>query len=201
MDARHARDRGDAAFALVRPPGHHAEPGRAIGFCLYNNIAIAAAALRADGVARVAIVDIDVHHGNGTQAAFYSDPAVLFISSHQYPFYPGTGAADETGKDLAAASRSTFHRGGRNRRCLRAGLESWFLASTHSRRKSSRLGRFDAHAAIRCRHAHDVRACQSSASSMPRQAALRPPDRTRHRGGYQLDALRECLELTFSVLD
>lgn len=85
------------AVALVRPPGHHAEPARAMGFCLYNSIAVGAAAARANGVARVAIVDYDVHHGNGTQAAFYDDPAVLFISSHQYPFYPGTGAATEIG--------------------------------------------------------------------------------------------------------
>ena len=84
-------------LALVRPPGHHATPDRAMGFCLYNNIAIAAAALRADGLARVAIVDIDVHHGNGTQDVFYQDPSVLFISSHQYPYWPGTGAADERG--------------------------------------------------------------------------------------------------------
>ena len=95
--ARHAVARGEPAMALVRPPGHHAEPDRAMGFCLYNNIAVAAAALRADGLAKVAIVDIDVHHGNGTQAAFYADPAVLFVSSHQFPYYPGTGAADETG--------------------------------------------------------------------------------------------------------
>jgi acetoin utilization deacetylase AcuC-like enzyme len=95
--AREAFKTGQPALALVRPPGHHAEAERAMGFCLYNNIAIAAAALRADGVARVAIVDIDVHHGNGTQAMFYTDPTVLFISSHQFPYYPGTGAASETG--------------------------------------------------------------------------------------------------------
>ena len=95
--ARSAWQTGVPALALVRPPGHHAEAGRAMGFCLYNNIAVAAAALRAEGVARVAIVDIDVHHGNGTQAIFYADPTVLFISSHQYPYYPGTGAATETG--------------------------------------------------------------------------------------------------------
>lgn len=95
--ARHAWQSGDSAMALVRPPGHHAEPDRAMGFCLYNNIAVAAAALRAEGVSRVAIVDFDVHHGNGTQAAFYADPAVLYVSSHQFPYYPGTGAAGETG--------------------------------------------------------------------------------------------------------
>ena len=95
--AFHARRTGEAAIALVRPPGHHAEPDKAMGFCLYNNIAVAAAALRAAGAARVAIVDFDVHHGNGTQAAFFADPTVLYASSHQYPYYPGTGAADEIG--------------------------------------------------------------------------------------------------------
>jgi acetoin utilization deacetylase AcuC-like enzyme len=88
---------GTRAFALVRPPGHHAERARAMGFCLFNNVALAAAHARARGIARVAIVDYDVHHGNGTQATFYQDPNVLFISSHQYPYYPGTGAAGETG--------------------------------------------------------------------------------------------------------
>lgn len=88
---------GSRALALVRPPGHHAEADRAMGFCLYNNVAIGAAYARSRGPARVAIVDFDVHHGNGTQRAFYSDPTVLFVSSHQYPYYPGTGAAEETG--------------------------------------------------------------------------------------------------------
>jgi len=88
---------GEPTLAMVRPPGHHAEADKAMGFCLYSNVAVAAAALRASGAARVAIVDIDVHHGNGTQAIFYEDPTVLFISSHQYPYYPGTGAATETG--------------------------------------------------------------------------------------------------------
>jgi acetoin utilization deacetylase AcuC-like enzyme len=93
---------GTRALALVRPPGHHAEANRAMGFCLFNNIAVAAAHARASGLARVAIVDYDVHHGNGTQWSFYSDPTVLFISSHQYPYYPGTGAADEIGTEGGA---------------------------------------------------------------------------------------------------
>jgi len=97
VDAVLAGGPGTRALALMRPPGHHAERARAMGFCLLNNIAVAAAHARASGIARVAIVDYDVHHGNGTQASFYDDPSVLFISSHQYPYYPGTGAAADTG--------------------------------------------------------------------------------------------------------
>jgi acetoin utilization deacetylase AcuC-like enzyme len=88
-----------SAVALVRPPGHHAERNRAMGFCLYNNVAVAAAHARAGGASRVAIVDYDVHHGNGTQHIFESDPDVLYVSTHQYPYYPGTGAAEEIGVD------------------------------------------------------------------------------------------------------
>jgi acetoin utilization deacetylase AcuC-like enzyme len=90
-------DAGTRALAMVRPPGHHAERNRAMGFCLFNNVAIAAASARARGLSRVAVVDYDVHHGNGTQWSFYNDPSVLFISSHQYPYYPGTGAAGDVG--------------------------------------------------------------------------------------------------------
>lgn len=85
-------------FALVRPPGHHATPERAMGFCLYNNVAVAARAAQAEhGIERVLIVDFDVHHGNGTQDAFYTDGNVLFFSTHQYPYYPGTGHLRDTG--------------------------------------------------------------------------------------------------------
>jgi len=88
----------DNAFALVRPPGHHAIHDRAMGFCIFNNMAIAAKfALSKFSLKRVLIADFDVHHGNGTQDAFYSDSKVLYFSTHQYPFYPGTGWMDETG--------------------------------------------------------------------------------------------------------
>ena len=86
-----------SAFVAVRPPGHHAEEGTAMGFCLFNNVAVAARALRARGVERVAIVDFDVHHGNGTQHLFERDPTIFYGSQHQYPHYPGTGAASERG--------------------------------------------------------------------------------------------------------
>jgi acetoin utilization deacetylase AcuC-like enzyme len=85
-------------FAFVRPPGHHAEPARGMGFCLFNNIAVAAQyAKEKYGLKRILIVDWDLHHGNGTQRAFYGDPGVLFFSSHQYPYYPGTGGVNEVG--------------------------------------------------------------------------------------------------------
>ena len=87
------------AFCAVRPPGHHALEQRAMGFCLYNNIAVAAAAIQRESRdAKILIVDWDAHHGNGTQAIFYDDPDVLYTSVHQYPFYPGTGAEGETGR-------------------------------------------------------------------------------------------------------
>jgi acetoin utilization deacetylase AcuC-like enzyme len=97
-DAVERLDRGeaDAAFIAVRPPGHHALAGRAMGFCLINNVAVTASALAARGE-RVLIVDWDAHHGNGTQAIFYADPRVLYLSMHQFPFYPGTGRMEETG--------------------------------------------------------------------------------------------------------
>jgi len=86
------------AFAAVRPPGHHALPDRAMGFCLFNNVAVGARYVqRRYGVERVLIVDWDVHHGNGTQDIFYNDSTVLYFSTHQYPYYPGTGSAGETG--------------------------------------------------------------------------------------------------------
>jgi acetoin utilization deacetylase AcuC-like enzyme len=89
---------GRVGYSFARPPGHHAERDRAMGFCLFNNVAVAAAHALTLGLDRVAIVDYDVHHGNGTQEIFYRDPRVLYVSTHQYPYYPGTGAAGETGE-------------------------------------------------------------------------------------------------------
>ena len=97
VDAVVAKE-ADNAFCAVRPPGHHAEPDRAMGFCLFNNAAIGALRAReVHGFERVAVVDFDVHHGNGTQAAFEADDNLFYASTHQSPLYPGTGAASETG--------------------------------------------------------------------------------------------------------
>lgn len=93
------KGRADAGWSIVRPPGHHARPDQQMGFCLINNVAVAARHL-ADRGERVAIVDVDAHHGNGTQDIFYADPDVLFVSLHQYPWYPFTGAPDEVGSGL-----------------------------------------------------------------------------------------------------
>jgi acetoin utilization deacetylase AcuC-like enzyme len=126
VDAVVAKE-ADNAFCAVRPPGHHAEPQRAMGFCLFNNVAIGALRAReVHGLNRVAVVDFDVHHGNGTQAVFETDASLFYASTHQYPLYPGTGAASETGVGnivnvpLRPMSGSTEFRLGITRRILPA---------------------------------------------------------------------------------
>jgi acetoin utilization deacetylase AcuC-like enzyme len=203
--ARHARDIGPA-LALVRPPGHHAEPDRAMGFCLYNNIAVAAAALRADGVPRVAIVDIDVHHGNGTQAAFYRDPSVLFISSHQYPYYPGTGASTEAGEGEGLGTTLNLP--------LPAGSTDADYASCYGDTVIPALesfrpavilvsAGFDAHERDPLAGMRLTTSGYSALVGMLDDAAARLCGRRIAfvtEGGYDLDALRECLDATVAVL-
>jgi acetoin utilization deacetylase AcuC-like enzyme len=200
----YAIETGNPAIALVRPPGHHAERDKAMGFCLFNNVAVAAAAAIARGLARVAVVDIDVHHGNGTQWMFYGDPRVLYVSTHQFPFYPGTGAADETGTGRGKGFTLNIP--------LAAGATDADYATAYAT-ISERLHEyqpelllvsagFDAHRDDPLASMRVTTAGYAAVVRSLKEAAARSgcPIAFVTEGGYDLDALRACLDATLEVM-
>jgi acetoin utilization deacetylase AcuC-like enzyme len=201
--AGHARTTREPALALVRPPGHHAERDTAMGFCLFNNVAVAAAQAIASGLERVAIVDIDVHHGNGTQWMFYSDPRVLYISSHQYPFYPGTGAVGEVGQDAgrgftvnipleAGATDADYDL------VYRAVAEP--VLEEFAPQLTLISAGFDAHEADPLASMRMTADGYSRIVGRLRRAAGAGALAIVTEGGYDLPALRECLEATITAV-
>jgi len=202
--AEHALDTREAALALVRPPGHHAERDTAMGFCLFNSVAVAAAAALARGLSRVAVVDIDVHHGNGTQWMFYADPRVLYVSTHQFPFYPGTGAADEKGTreglgftfNLPLPAGATDADYAKAYSAIAARLEEYapelLLISAG----------YDAHEDDPLASMRVSTAGYGAIVASLRDAAARIgcPIAVVTEGGYDLEALRACLDATLDVL-
>ncbi len=202
--AEHALTAGDPAFALVRPPGHHAERDRAMGFCLYNNIAVAAAHALSLGLERVAIVDIDVHHGNGTQGIFYGEPRVLYMSTHQFPFYPGTGAANEIGTGAGAGFTVNVP--------LEMGATDADYALVYRAaivpiltRYSPQLvlvsAGYDAHERDPLASMRVTTAGYGAIVAQLMHGAGSTPIAFVTEGGYDLGALAECLDASFAAID
>jgi acetoin utilization deacetylase AcuC-like enzyme len=201
------QSRATRVIALVRPPGHHAERDRAMGFCFYNSAAAAAAHALTLGMERVAIMDYDVHHGNGTQWMFYEDPRVLYISTHQYPFYPGTGAADDVGRGAGAGFTVNVP--------LEAGSTDGDYADVFESVVTPVIDQFRPELLLISAgfDAHEQDPLARMRLSTPGYAALTKSlcdaaDRHCHgrlvavtEGGYDLSALKACLESTIAILD
>jgi acetoin utilization deacetylase AcuC-like enzyme len=194
-------------MALVRPPGHHAERDRAMGFCLYNNVAAAAAHALSLGMERVVVMDYDVHHGNGTQWIFYDDPRVLYVSTHQYPFYPGTGAAEDVGRGKGAGFTVNVP--------LEAGATDGDYQEVFSALVIPVIDQFKPDLVLLSAgfdaHERDPLArmrLSTTGYAMLSKSLCEATDRHCHgrlvavtEGGYDLTALKACLESTISILD
>ncbi|HKT40785.1 MAG TPA: histone deacetylase family protein, partial [Rhodanobacteraceae bacterium] len=191
------------AFCAVRPPGHHATRDEAMGFCLFNSVAVAAAhALAVHGLARVAIVDFDVHHGNGTQAIFWREPRVLYASSHQMPLYPGTGAASEHGDGNIVNAPLPPGAGSVE---FRAVWEDQLLPELDRFRPQLLLisAGFDAHARDPLAQLNLETADYTWITQRLVELADRHADgriASALEGGYDLDALRECTAVHVAAL-
>jgi acetoin utilization deacetylase AcuC-like enzyme len=193
----------EAAFVIVRPPGHHAIATRGQGFCLFNNVAVTAAALAARGE-RVLIVDWDVHHGNGTQALFWDDPRVLFVSTHQHPAYPGTGRADDIGGAPARGLTVNFPLpAGATGDVALAALDDVVAPATETFAPTWVLisAGFDAH---RADPLADLAWTAGDYAALAARVVEHAPEAGRTiaflEGGYDLDALRASAGATAAVL-
>ena len=199
--------RATRVMALVRPPGHHAERNRAMGFCFYNSVAAAAAHGIALGLERIVVMDYDVHHGNGTQWMFYDDPRVLYISTHQYPFYPGTGAAGDVGRDKGAGFTVNVPLEAGSTDGDYADVFEQIVVPVIDQFRPSLLivsAGFDAHerdplARMRLTTHGFTRLTKSLCEAAERHCHGRLIAVT--EGGYDLTALKDCLESTISILD
>jgi acetoin utilization deacetylase AcuC-like enzyme len=193
---------GTAAFAIARPPGHHAGRGYGMGFCLLNNVAVAAEHARSSGAERVAVLDWDVHHGNGTQDIFYANGDVLYLSVHQSPFYPGTGDAREVGEGCGRGFTANVPLPGRSGEDVYAEAFSGFFVPILREYRPKLLlvsAGYDAHSAdllggMRLESASFGR-FTARLAALTREVGAAPPVFLLE-GGYNLDALTECVTAT-----